>query len=295
MSLNGHTADGARGVAASSRATLAASVTPLRSREAPRSTRTRSRRSSSATSPPGSMACSPSGRTVKACSSRSTERQRGLAAVRRGRCRRLDVAAHCGAQTTADTVALAADAAEAGATAVAVIGPPYFPLDEAAQLAHFAAAADACAPLPFYVYEFARTSGYADRARRAAAPSGRRSQLRRPQGERCPVGGVRALPHARARRASSGRRCSSTAGSRAARSAPSPRSRRRSPSRSLAVVREPTAAGAESLGELRAGVERFPRQAAMKRILAAQGVPVRSDVRAPLRDLSAAESRELAA
>jgi dihydrodipicolinate synthase/N-acetylneuraminate lyase len=33
----------------------------------------------------------------------------------------------------------------------------------------------------------------------------------------------------------------------------------------------------------------------MKRILAAHGVPVRSDVRAPLRDLSAAESRELAA
>ena len=31
----------------------------------------------------------------------------------------------------------------------------------AAQLEHFAAAARACAPLPFYVYEFARTSGYA--------------------------------------------------------------------------------------------------------------------------------------
>src|SRR5437764_8172487 len=39
---------------------------------------------------------------------------------------RLRVAVHCGAQTTADTVALAADAAEAGADAVAVIGPPYF-------------------------------------------------------------------------------------------------------------------------------------------------------------------------
>jgi dihydrodipicolinate synthase/N-acetylneuraminate lyase len=67
------------------------------------------------------------------------------------------------------------------------------------------------------------------------------------------------------------------------------------PEQVAAVVREPTAAGAESLAELRAGVERFPRQAAMKRILAAQGVPVRSDVRAPLRDLSADESRELAA
>src|SRR5687768_9928128 len=36
---------------------------------------------------------------------------------------RLAVAVHCGAQTTADTVALAAHAAQAGAAAVAVIGP----------------------------------------------------------------------------------------------------------------------------------------------------------------------------
>ena len=43
----------------------------------------------------------------------------------------LGVAVHCGAQTTAETVALAAHAAEAGADAVAVIAPPFFPLDEA--------------------------------------------------------------------------------------------------------------------------------------------------------------------
>jgi dihydrodipicolinate synthase/N-acetylneuraminate lyase len=74
---------------------------------------------------------------------------------------RLQVAAHCGAQTTADTVTLATHAAEAGVDAVAVIGPPYFPLDERALLDHFAAAAAACAPVPFYVYEFERASGYA--------------------------------------------------------------------------------------------------------------------------------------
>ena len=74
---------------------------------------------------------------------------------------RLQVAAHCGAQTTADTVALAAHAAEAGADAVAVIGPPYFQLDERALLEHFSAAAAACAPTAFYVYEFERASGYA--------------------------------------------------------------------------------------------------------------------------------------
>ena len=74
---------------------------------------------------------------------------------------RLQVAAHCGAQTTADTVELAAHAAGAGAAAIAVIGPPYFQLDERSLLDHFQAAADACAPLPFYVYEFERASGYA--------------------------------------------------------------------------------------------------------------------------------------
>jgi dihydrodipicolinate synthase/N-acetylneuraminate lyase len=70
------------------------------------------------------------------------------------------VAAHCGAQTTSDVVALAAHAAEAGADAVAVIAPPYFPLDEEELLRHFRAAAQACAPLPFYVYEFEGRSGY---------------------------------------------------------------------------------------------------------------------------------------
>src|SRR3712207_3478931 len=39
------------------------------------------------------------------------------------------VAVHAGAQTTLDTVAIAAHAASAGASAVAVIAPPYFHLD----------------------------------------------------------------------------------------------------------------------------------------------------------------------
>ena len=71
------------------------------------------------------------------------------------------VAVHAGAQTTADTVALAAHAQEHGADAVAVIAPPYFPLDGSALLAHLRSAAEACGPLPFYVYEFAGRSGYA--------------------------------------------------------------------------------------------------------------------------------------
>ena len=73
---------------------------------------------------------------------------------------RLALMAHCGAQTTADTVALAEHAAEAGAVGVSVIAPPYFPLDERALLEHLAAAAQACAPLPFYIYCFTARSGY---------------------------------------------------------------------------------------------------------------------------------------
>ena len=73
----------------------------------------------------------------------------------------LPVIVHCGAQTTAETSALAEHAKDSGAAGVAVIGPPYYALDEDALLAHFAAAARACEPLPFYVYEFQARSGYA--------------------------------------------------------------------------------------------------------------------------------------
>ena len=67
---------------------------------------------------------------------------------------------HAGAQSTLDTVALASHAREIGADAVAVIPPPYFPLDTDALTAHMLAAARACAPLPFYGYAFTARSGY---------------------------------------------------------------------------------------------------------------------------------------
>lgn len=67
---------------------------------------------------------------------------------------------HAGAQTTADTVALARHAREIGADAAAVIAPPYFPLDEDAVVAHFVAAARAAAPLPFFCYAFTARAGY---------------------------------------------------------------------------------------------------------------------------------------
>ncbi|GIU95006.1 MAG: putative DapA-like lyase [Gaiellaceae bacterium] len=205
---------------------------------------------------------------------------------------RLDVAVHCGAQTTADTVALAAHAAEVGADAVVVIGPPYFKLDERAQYAHFYAAACACAPLPFYVYEFATTTGY------PVAPT----VVERLRDELDNVVGLKVsdTPFEAFRRyllpgldvfvgpealIHDGMANGAIGAVSALASA--------LPGEVAAVVRDPTADGAARLGELRSAVERFPRQAALKRLLARQGVPVREDVRPPLRVLTAEERAEL--
>jgi dihydrodipicolinate synthase/N-acetylneuraminate lyase len=86
------------------------------------------------------------------------ERRRAATAFREALSGALIV--HAGAQTTVDTVALASHARDIGADAVAVIPPPYFPLDHDALTAHFVAAARACSPLPFYCYAFAARSGY---------------------------------------------------------------------------------------------------------------------------------------
>ena len=205
---------------------------------------------------------------------------------------RLQVAVQCGAQTTVETVALAAHAAEVGADAVVVIGPPYFPLDERAQFSHFLAAATACAPLPFYVYEFAATTGYAVAPTvleqlRGAAPNlaGLKvSDTPWASFERYLLPGLdvfagpEALIH-EAREAGAVGAVSALASA--------------FPADVAAVVREPTVEGAARLGELRAFVERFPRQAALKRLLGRQGVPVGEDVRAPLRGLVPEERDEL--
>jgi dihydrodipicolinate synthase/N-acetylneuraminate lyase len=70
------------------------------------------------------------------------------------------IAVHAGAQSTEDTVTLAAHARDHGADAVAVIAPPFFPLDAQELLTHLGSAARACDPVPFYLYEFEMRSGY---------------------------------------------------------------------------------------------------------------------------------------
>jgi dihydrodipicolinate synthase/N-acetylneuraminate lyase len=205
---------------------------------------------------------------------------------------RLQVAAHCGAQTTADTVALASHAAGAGVDAVAVIGPPYFQFDERSLLDHFQAAAAACAPVPFYVYEFERASGYAVPIPVLLELRERVSNLAGLKVSDAPfdkfapylVEGLDVFVGPEALIFDG--ICAGAVGAVSALAAAYP-------DRVAAVVREPSEAAAIELGELRAAVERFPRHAALKFILGVRGVPVREDVRRPLRQLSDGEREEL--
>jgi dihydrodipicolinate synthase/N-acetylneuraminate lyase len=205
---------------------------------------------------------------------------------------KLQLAVHCGAQTTRDTAVLAEHAAAAGADAVAVIGPPYFPLDEPELLAHFEAAASACAPLPFYLYEFEARSGY-------AIPLPVIERLR----ERCPnlagmkvsdspwerlepylgagldvfVGAEALLAQGLAAGA-----VGAVSGLAAS-----------FPDAVVPLVREPTPETAEKATALRAALQRFPFHAASKTALGFRGVPVAPEVRAPLRGLTKAERTEI--
>jgi dihydrodipicolinate synthase/N-acetylneuraminate lyase len=222
------------------------------------------------------------------------ERRRATELLLEAAAGRLQVAAHCGAQTTADTIALVEHAAAAGADAVAVIGPPYFRLDDEALFEHFRQAAAACAPTPFYLYEFEARSGYpiplgVIERLRAEAPNLAGLKVSDSPFEKVKpylIEGLDVFVGAEALLAV----CldAGAAGAVSGLAAAFPQE-------VANVVREPTAEGAERLGELRAGIERFPRHAALKAVVARRGVPLLEDVRAPLRRLSDAERAEVAA
>ena len=205
---------------------------------------------------------------------------------------RLDVAVHCGAQTTADTVALAAHAAEAGAAAVAVISPPYFALDDPALLAHHAAAARACAPLPFYVYEFADRSGYAVPPAvlgrlREEAPNFAGLKVSDAPWERFAPYLIEGLdvfvgPEALIVRGLASGAAGVVSGLAAA-----------FPDEVVALARRPDDAEGARVAELRTALNRLPFQAAAKVVVGRRGVPMRGDVRRPLRMLSEGERRGL--
>lgn len=201
---------------------------------------------------------------------------------------RLDVAVHAGAQSTWDTVQLAACAADIGADAVAVIAPPYFALDDAEMYDHFAAAARACEPTPFYVYEFAARSGYAVPlaviARlRETASNFRGLKVSDVPWERFSTYLVEGLdifvgPEALI---AQGLDAGAVGAVSALASA--------FPELVVAAVR---GSAGEPLGAVRDAVQRFPFQAALKTAVARRGVPVRADVRRPLRALTETERAE---
>jgi dihydrodipicolinate synthase/N-acetylneuraminate lyase len=205
---------------------------------------------------------------------------------------RLQVAVHCGAQTTADTVALAEHAAMYGANAVAVIAPPYFALDPDELRAHFEEAARACSPTPFYVYEFAARSGYAvpldvlaslrEEASnfvglKVSDTPWERFELYLIEGLDIFVGSEALIPQAFAKGATGA--VSGLAGS--------------FPDAVAALVRDPTPEAGERVGALRASLQALPFHAASKTALALRGVPVRPDVRRPLRGLRDEERAEV--
>jgi dihydrodipicolinate synthase/N-acetylneuraminate lyase len=204
---------------------------------------------------------------------------------------RLLVAVHCGAQSTWDTVELAAHAADVGADGVAVMAPPYFPLDDDELLAHLLAAARACAPTPFYVYEFAARSGYPvpievlERLRDAASNFRGLKVSDTPWERFAPyllegldvfVGPEALIPQGIAAGAVGAVSALGSA----------------FPELVAAAVRSPDAA---DLGPIRAAMERFPLQAAAKVVLGKRGVPIGPDVRRPLRTLTDKEREELEA
>jgi dihydrodipicolinate synthase/N-acetylneuraminate lyase len=205
---------------------------------------------------------------------------------------RIPVAVHAGAQTTAQSAALAAHAASIGAAAVAVIGPPYFKLDAEGQLRHLRSVARACHPTPFYVYELADAAGYPFdpamllrlRDEQDNVVGMKVSDAPWERFERYLLDGYDILvgPEALIHR---GMQAGAVGAVSALASA--------FPDRVDAVVQNPTEEGAAGLRDLRARIDGLQRHAALKRILARRGVPVRPDVRAPLRDLDAAEQEAL--
>jgi len=235
----------------------------------------------------GAFACGTTGEGILL----SLEERRRAAVVFRAAVRgRLIV--HAGAQSTRDTAQLAAHAAEIGADAVAVIPPPYFPLDDEALAGHFVAAAAACAPLPFFIYAFAARSGYpvsievVERVRAEAPNLVGLKVSEAPLDRAAPyleaglpvlIGSEPLLPAALARGA-----VGAVSGLAAA-----------FPDVVRAALDRPDADAEARLTALRTAMEAQPFIASVKHVLARRGVPVRPDMRAPLRLLTSGEAARL--
>jgi N-acetylneuraminate lyase len=205
---------------------------------------------------------------------------------------RLQVAVHCGAQTTRGTALLAEHAVAAGADAVAVIAPPYFALDEAELLAHFETAARACVPVPFYLYEFEARSGYPiplpviERLRERVPNLAGMKVSDSPWEKLEPylLEGLDVFVGAEAllERGLAAGAAGAVSGLAAS-----------FPDAVVPIVRDRTAEAGERATALRAKLQRFPFHAASKAVLGLRGVPVAPEVRAPLRGLTDEERAEV--
>lgn len=206
----------------------------------------------------------------------------------------LRIVVHCGAQTTAETAALAQHAAQAGADGVAVIAPPYFAFDAGELTEHFAAAAAACAPLPFYIYEYADRSGYAVPPSVVARVRERAANLVGMKVSDAPfervkpyletgldvfIGAEAVIPEGLRNGA-----VGAVSGVAAA-----------FPELVSALVREPTPERAALVQAVREALSERPFQASVKVALGLRGVPVSADVRAPLQPLPSTAAEELRA
>ena len=205
---------------------------------------------------------------------------------------KFQVAVHCGAQTTHETVALAEHAAGEGADAVAVIAPPYYALDEEELLACFEAAARACAPVPFYLYEFEARSGYAipltviERLRERAPNLAGMKVSDSPWERLEPYLGVRLDVFVGAESLLERGLAAGAVGAVSGLAASFPDA-------VVPLVRSPGPEAAERASSLRAALQRLPFHAASKTALGLRGVPVSPEVRAPLRGLTEEERVEV--
>jgi dihydrodipicolinate synthase/N-acetylneuraminate lyase len=220
------------------------------------------------------------------------ERERALETYLAAAGSRLAIMAHCGAQTTAETNRLAAHAAEAGAVAVSVIAPPYFILDDRALLEHLVAAAEACAPLPFYIYAFTARSGYPIPLGVIEEMRGRVSNLQGLKVSEAPwerfepyliegldifVGPEALIAQGLARGAIGAISALASA----------------FPELVVEAVRSGTPEATERARAARMTVERFPMPSALKTVLAHRGADIRNDVRKPIRALDGDERAAL--
>ncbi|MDX6592466.1 MAG: hypothetical protein QOJ13_1662 [Gaiellales bacterium] len=200
---------------------------------------------------------------------------------------------HCGTQSTAEAQELAAHAAELGADGVAVIPPPYYPLDEDSLIDHFTAAAAACAPVPFYLYAFTARSGYPITRRVVEAVRDRAPNVAGLKVSESPfdavspflelglpvfVGNEPLIPQALEAGAAG-----SVSGLASA-----------FPDRVAELLQHPTEEGAGRLRELRDQLGTSTFIPALKVALRHRGVPIEPDVRAPLRPLRGERAAQLA-